>query len=539
METDAPSAPEGNTETPVSRTGAGWLYQITETIGALHDRFGMIADSLLIISDTLSKLNEPSKEREPEKENQNTIHKATEAPCTMTPYLTTQDSQRRGTRLVESAQNGQLSGGARVGVEEESQDITTATTASTQTQTETQVLAPPAAHLMSLPTTPTPAPSKESQCRKARHISFLESKWGAGWEKTIDSQSDHPSLLSEHYLGNMVKLASGGMTLLDAKRILRHVIEMRVSRPRKGVRTREIVMAGDIQKVVSAIAAVSHSHNTQPEPYTTAQLIAFLGATGRTIQRTPSITRGAPPPSQVAPSQRATFPTRDMQETGGLAATSPVAGETVAGGQIASTRAKSPALRPRAGAGVTKKTGTSVQVVVNARARAVEDKNITTTTTTTTQTKTQTPALRPVHNTSLGHPKISTNSTPSSIMSMGPAATDKTTKVPHTNTPRRKPQGPGSQSMRTTESAQIVPASVTKKEKEQTSAIKVEVKKEVKKEEESIDPAIKVEPVVLKPRPGTGISKRRGSGSGGRSPTGRRWREGGPTNGKKTWDSRT
>jgi len=450
-----------------------------------------------------------------------------------------------------------------VEVEEESQEITTATTASTQTQTETQIPAPPVAHPMSLPITPTPAPSKESQGRKARHISFLELKWGAGWEKTIDSQSDHPSLLSEHYLGNMVKLASNGMTLLDAKRILRHVIKMRISRPRKGVRTREIVMAGDIQKVVSAIAAVSHSHNTQPEPFTTAQLIAFLGTTGRAYQPTPSITREAPPPSQVAPSQRATFLTRDMQETGELAATSPVAGEeeeeeeeeTVAGGQITATRAKSPALRPRAGAGVTKKTGTSVQVVVKARARVVEDKNITTT---TTQTGTQTPVLRSVHNTSLGHPKIATNSTPSPITCMRPTTTDKAAKVPRTNTPRKKLQGPGSQSLRITDSAQmsmqdklaadgrqVAAASVTKKkEKEQTSSeaeveVKVEVKEEVKKEE-SIEPVIKAKPPILKPRAGARISKRSGSGSGGRSPTGGRWREGGPTNGRrKTWDSRT
>lgn len=472
-----------------------------------------------------------------------------EAPRTMTPYLTTQGPQRQGARLVESARNDQLPGGtkSRAGVEEESQDIITATTASTQTQTETQVPTSSTARPMSLPITPTPAPSKESQGRKARHISFLESKWGADWEKTIDSQSDHPSLLSEHYLGNMVKLASSGMTLLDAKRILRHVIEMRISRPRKGVRAREVVMAGDIQKVVSAIAAVSNPHNTQSEPYTTAQLIAFLGTTGITYRPTPSITREAPPPSQVAPSQRATFLTRDIQETGGLAATSPVAG---AGGRITATRAKSPVLRPRAGAGVTKRTGTSVQVVVKARARAVEDKNITTTTTTTTQTRTQTPALRPVHDASLGHPKIATNSTPSSIMSMGPATTDEATKVPRTNTIRRKLQGPGSQSMRIAKSARIVPASVTKKEKEQTSAeVKVEVKEEVKEEEESIDTEIEDEPIFLinpgrvgplprLPGPGTGISPRR-SGSGGRSPTGRRWREGGPTNGKKTWDSRT
>ena len=475
----------------------------------------------------------------------------------MTPYLTAQGPQRQGARLVESARNGQLSGGteSRAGVEEESQNIITAAAASTQTQTETQVPASSAARPMSLPITPTSAPSKESQGRKARHISFLESKWGAGWEKTIDSQSDHPSLLSEHYLGNMVRLASSGMTLLDAKRVLRHVIEMRISRPRKGVRARDIVMAGDIQKVVSAIAAVSNPHNTQLEPYTTAQLIAFLGTTGITYQPTPSITREAPAPSQVAPSQRATFLTRDIQETGGLAATSPVAGETVAGGRITATRAKSPILRPRAGAGVTKRTGTSVQVVVKARARAVEDKNITTTTTTTTQTKTQTPALRPVHNASLGHPKIATNSTPSSIMSMGPAPTDEATKVPRTNTIRRKLQGPGSRSMRIAKSAQIVPASVTKKEKEQTSAeVKVEVKEEVKEEEESTDTDIDLEPIFLinpnkigplprlptMPGPGAGISKRMsGSGGGGRSPTGRRWREGGPTNGKKTWDSRT
>ncbi|RPA91063.1 hypothetical protein L873DRAFT_1872448 [Choiromyces venosus 120613-1] len=47
---------------------------------------------------------------------------------------------------------------------------------------------------------PTLTSAKASKGQKERHISCLESKWGAGWEKTIDVHSDHPSVLSEHYL---------------------------------------------------------------------------------------------------------------------------------------------------------------------------------------------------------------------------------------------------------------------------------------------------------------------------------------------------
>jgi len=541
MNTDAPNtaAPNGITEAPVVRMGAGWLGQITEAIRALQARFGMIA--------------EPSKEREPGPENQSTTQKAPNAPCARTPRQATQSPQRRSARLVESAQNCQIARETefRVEVEDEYQDITTATTASTQI--EDQVPDPSVAHptppkYMSVAVDATSPPiastipsPNTSLSRKMRHITRLEAKWGAGWEKTIDSHSDPLSRLSEHYLGGMAKLASNGVTLLDAKLLLRHVVRRRISRPGKGVRARGIVMVSDIQKVLSAIAAVSGPHNAQPGSYTTEQIIAFLGATERVSQHmTLSIQQDAPPLPQAVPSQRPTPPTPDMRETEELVAASPVAEETVPGGRTAAeaaTQVRPPALGPRAGAGVSKRTVTrvaSAQIAAKAKARGVEDKNTTTTTTAATQTGTRAPAPRSVRNTSPEHLKIETNSTPSPIKCIGSATTDKATKAPRTNTPREKPQGPRSQSMRIAKSAldklavdEIVPTLVAKeREEEQASTgvlegvvVETKVKVEVKKEEEK--EAAKAESLILGPRPGSGVSKRR-SGSGGRGPRTRR-----------------
>ncbi|RPA93934.1 hypothetical protein L873DRAFT_1941310 [Choiromyces venosus 120613-1] len=125
---------------------------------------------------------------------------------------------------------------------------------------------------------PTLQSVKVSQSRKNKQISRLESCWGAGWEKTIDVHTDHPSVLSEHYLRNMAKLASSGMTLSDAQLILQHVMKTRISHPAKGVRAQGIIMVSDIQKVVSAVSAVSRSQNIEPEECSPMQLITFLAA---------------------------------------------------------------------------------------------------------------------------------------------------------------------------------------------------------------------------------------------------------------------
>ena len=120
--------------------------------------------------------------------------------------------------------------------------------------------------------------AKASQTRKDRHTSRLESKWGLDWKKEISLSSDHPSILSEHYLRNMAKLASSGMALMDAKLLLHQAMENRISNPGKGVRTQQILMVTDIQKVVSAISAVSHISNTETEPFTQRQVVTCLNS---------------------------------------------------------------------------------------------------------------------------------------------------------------------------------------------------------------------------------------------------------------------
>ncbi|RPA89725.1 hypothetical protein L873DRAFT_1849177 [Choiromyces venosus 120613-1] len=147
---------------------------------------------------------------------------------------------------------------------------------------------------------------KVSQSWKNKQISRLESCWGAGWEKTIDVHTDHLSILSEHYLQNMAKIASSGMTLLDAQLILQHVIKTRISHPTKGVRAQGIIMVSDIKKVVSAVSAVSRSQNIEPEECSPMQLITFLAAEAAGAHRvteldTPQITQNSPPPAILPP----------------------------------------------------------------------------------------------------------------------------------------------------------------------------------------------------------------------------------------------
>ncbi|RPA88616.1 hypothetical protein L873DRAFT_1908267 [Choiromyces venosus 120613-1] len=151
---------------------------------------------------------------------------------------------------------------------------------------------------------PTLTSAKASKGWTERHISRLESKWGAGWEKTINVHSEHPSVLSEHYLRNMAMLACNCMRLSDARLVLHHVVEIRISHPGKGIRTQRIVMVSDIRKVVSATSAVSCSHNIQLKECTTAQLVIFIGTTDRVTPHvtqldTLRITQNASPPANL------------------------------------------------------------------------------------------------------------------------------------------------------------------------------------------------------------------------------------------------
>ncbi|KAG0122866.1 hypothetical protein HOY82DRAFT_619776 [Tuber indicum] len=154
---------------------------------------------------------------------------------------------------------------------------------------------------------PTLKSAKESQNRRARNMASLEAVWGEGWEKQIDADIDHPSVLSLHYLRNMAKLASHGISILDAKQVLHHIMKSRLANPGKGIRTKHAIMATDIQKVLTAIASVDRTLGLEPEQYSATHLISILNSTAATIRmdsplpQTPHISCPFTPPAILPP----------------------------------------------------------------------------------------------------------------------------------------------------------------------------------------------------------------------------------------------
>jgi len=148
--------------------------------------------------------------------------------------------------------------------------------------------------------------------RKRRNITSLQTVWGEGWEKQIDAETDHPSVLSEHYLRSMAKLATSGITLSNAQQVLQHVMEARIAHPGKGVRSKRAIMVTDIQKVLAAIAPPHSSQNIEPKEYSAIQLISILDAVaaagiGVTQPVTPEITSPPDPPAILRSSSASTF----------------------------------------------------------------------------------------------------------------------------------------------------------------------------------------------------------------------------------------
>ena len=159
---------------------------------------------------------------------------------------------------------------------------------------------------------PTLESAKVSMNRKMRNIASMEAVWGEGWEKRIDAETDHTSVLSEHYLRNMAKLASSGITLSDAQQVLNHVMLVRIANPGKGVRTKRSIMATDIQKVLTAIESVRSSPDLDPKEYSATRLISTLDAAastgiGVTQPQTPEIASPATPPAILPSSGASTF----------------------------------------------------------------------------------------------------------------------------------------------------------------------------------------------------------------------------------------
>ena len=148
-----------------------------------------------------------------------------------------------------------------------------------------------------------------SQNRKLRNIKTLEAVWGEAWEKQIDADTDHPSILSEHYLREMAKLANSGIALLDAQQVLNHAMKARIAHPGRGVRTKRAIMVADILKVLTAVASVESS--ADPE-YSATRLISTLdGAAttsmGATQPLTPEIADPPTPPAILPSSEASPF----------------------------------------------------------------------------------------------------------------------------------------------------------------------------------------------------------------------------------------
>lgn len=155
------------------------------------------------------------------------------------------------------------------------------------------------------------AKGSELKLIKRKLIAGIEALWERGWESEIGSQTDHLSTLSKHYLEEMLKLASHGMTLSNAGELLRKVVNARASERRKGIRSKQAIMVSDIKKAIGAVKAVSQHYNMEPKECSLIQLTIFLeegiGALPAAVPEIPQIPQDSnsppapPPPSGAQP----------------------------------------------------------------------------------------------------------------------------------------------------------------------------------------------------------------------------------------------
>ena len=124
--------------------------------------------------------------------------------------------------------------------------------------------------------------SDENQLLKMKLASHVQEKWGEGWEKELVVDTNHPgpSMFSQHYLGEMKKLAWSGISLSHAALLLKHVVKRRVSYRPRGVRKEQTILVSDILKVSAALKEVARLNNIQPGECYDSEVISFLDSGG-------------------------------------------------------------------------------------------------------------------------------------------------------------------------------------------------------------------------------------------------------------------
>ncbi|RPA88614.1 hypothetical protein L873DRAFT_1908264, partial [Choiromyces venosus 120613-1] len=118
-----------------------------------------------------------------------------------------------------------------------------------------------------------------------------------------------PEILWEHYHGGESRFKDDvayDEFIAPTLQSVKHVMKTRISHPTKGIRVQGIIMVSDVQKVVSAVLAVSRSQNIEPEECSPMQLITFLAAEAAGAHRvteldTPQIMQNSPPPAILPP----------------------------------------------------------------------------------------------------------------------------------------------------------------------------------------------------------------------------------------------
>ncbi|PWW71927.1 hypothetical protein C7212DRAFT_348474 [Tuber magnatum] len=223
------------------------------------------------------------------------------------------------------------------------------------------------------------------------------------------------------------------------------------------------------------------------------------------------------------------------QEGAGSAVASPVPKKTSPGGfrgQIAAKpviKAESPVLKPRAGAGVTKRPlAEYLKDTLVAKANAEmeedglkEDQDVTTITTAATLVEAQVPAPLIPYPASLKLPNIKIHSMTPPIMPMEPVTPCKARKAPRTRPPHQAKPGPQRRSMRILESARKSErGKLAAGSTAQESGVPVEASlttgKTVTRSQIAVRVAAKTMSPVLKPKAGAGVKKKTVAGALGR-----------------------
>ena len=157
---------------------------------------------------------------------------------------------------------------------------------------------------------PTLDAAAQTRSRKARELSTIHPIWGQGWEKVIEPDNWHLSILSEKYMGYMAYLARNGIGLHYAQQLLCSVRNARLSNPHRGVPTIPIVTVGDAKKLTDAFKKLSRSRNISPAQCTAEDLQSELqvAAPGTVIPRiteleSPAATPISHPPAGLLAAQ--------------------------------------------------------------------------------------------------------------------------------------------------------------------------------------------------------------------------------------------